>query len=102
MHHLELRYLTELMSAQIETQREIMERAAAIWDQDMTLDEALTARKIIESDEEYLDHITTILLNTADQGFLDYNHAGGLTTFFYGYTSAPPAHTPGHYPRKSR
>jgi hypothetical protein len=103
MDHLKLHYLTQLMQEQIDTQAEIKERSSALSEGDLTLDEALTQRKIIDLDEEYLEHIAKELLSHADQAFLGYTHPGGLTTLFYGYSTPPPsAYSPGHYTRDPR
>jgi len=87
------------MQEEIDTQREITARSSALFDGDLTIDEAVTQRKIIDLDEQYLHHVQNELLHHAEQGFLGYNHPGGLTLFFYAYEATPPAHTPGHYPR---
>lgn len=103
MHSLELRFLQQLMDEQIETQLSIRDRNFAIWDNNLSLDEALRERKIMDIDEEYLIHLDEKITEFADQGFLGYNHPGGLTTFFYGYQATPPsAYSPGCYSRNRR
>ena len=100
MRPLELRYLRTLMDEQIQTQREIRERSSALLDGDVTIDEAITQRIIIDSDEEYLAKVTQDLNSLADQGFIGHSHPGGLTLLFYGYSATPPsAYAPGCYSR---
>lgn len=100
MHPLELHHLTTLMNEQMDTQREIRERSSTLWDGELTIDEALTQRIIIEQEEEYLIHLKKELIHLADQAFLGYTYPGGLTSFFYGYQATPPsAYAPGHYAR---
>lgn len=103
MHPLEYRFLKQLMDEQIETQAEIKARNSALYDGELSLDEALTQRTFIDHDEAFLDHLDTQLLELADQGFLGYAQPGGLTTLFYGYSATPPsAYAPGHYARERR
>lgn len=103
MHPLELKFLQQIMDDQIETQLSLKARNLAIWDQEMSLDEALKQRKIMEIDEQYLVHLDEKIIELADQGFLGYDQPGGLTTFFYGYQATPPsAYSPGCYSRNSR
>ncbi len=88
------------MEEQIDTQKQIRANNSALWTDGLTLDEGLRIRKIIDIDEEFLDHINHELLTIAEQGFLGYNHPGSLTTFFYGYAATPPTqYAPGTYAR---
>lgn len=100
MHPLEYRFLKTLMDEQIQTQRDIRARSSALLDGDYTIDEAITQRSIIDSDEEYLGKVTQDLYTLAERGFAGYHHPGGLTQFFYGYTANPPStYAPGCYTR---
>jgi hypothetical protein len=103
MHPLEYRYMKSLMDDHIQTQREIRERSSALLDGNLTIDEAITQRTIIEHDEEYLDKLTQELNTLAEGGFEGHNHPGALTQLFYGYTAPTPSpNAPGYYPRPSR
>ena len=89
-------YLKLLLADQRKLQKEAMVRNSALFDQeDITLDEALTERKIIDHIEEELRLIDEEIILHADLGFFGYSHPGGLTTFFYGYHTTPGSHPTG-------
>lgn len=88
------------MEEQIDTQKQIRANNSLLGIDGQTLDEGLKIRKIIDIDEQFLDHLNHTLLTLAEQGFGGYNHPGSLTTFFYGYAATPPTqYAPGTYAR---
>lgn len=91
-------YLKLLLADQRRLQQEVQVRNSALFDpdKDLTIDEALTERKIIEHTEEELRLIDEEIIMHADLGFFGISHPGGLTTFFYGYHTATRPHSPGH------
>ena len=89
------------MQDQQQLQTEIQAYSSALSDPDLTLDEAMIMRHIIDTTEREIESNQNQLNELADRGFFGYSHPGGLTKLFYGYdTPTPPAHSPGHYTRQ--
>ena len=80
-------YLRKLLAEERGLQKEVRERSSALYDQNLSLDDALCERKIIDHLEEELELLEEKIIQQADRGFFGYTHPGGLTTLFYGYTT---------------
>lgn len=92
-------YLRQLLAEDRRLRLEVRERNSALYEDDeISLDDALTERKIIDHLEEELELLEIKIIQQADRGFAGYAEAGGLTTLFYGYSSnqsqsSHPRHT---------
>ena len=80
-------YLRQILAEDRRLRSEVRERNSALYDQDLSLDEALTERKIIDHLEEELELLEEKIIQQADRGFFGFTQPGGLTTLFYGYTT---------------
>jgi hypothetical protein len=86
-------YLRQLLAEERRLREEVRERNSALFDQeDISLDDALTERKIIDHLEEELELLEEKILQQADLGFFGYTQPGGLNTLFYGYDTTSRTH----------
>lgn len=87
------------MDEQIRLQQELAERSSGLYD--LTIDEAITERKIMDEIEQDLEEYNQVITHHADLGFLGYCQPGGLTKLFYDYEAPnPPAYSARHYARR--
>lgn len=96
-------YLNQILSEHRRLQLEVKERNCALFDpeKEITIDEAITERKIIDHTEEELRLVEEKIIMQADLGFFGISHPGGLTPFFYGYHTTPGAPAAGNPTRDS-